>query len=565
MRAHQRCSPRVAYSLALCCFFFHAGGAFSADPIRVGLIGLDTSHVIAFTQILNDEKDPNHVPGARVVAGFPGGSSDNPSSASRVEGYTKELKERFGVEILADIPALCRVVDAVLLTSVDGRPHLEQLRPVLAARKPVYIDKPLAGSLKDAREIARLARESGVPCFSASSLRYFPGVTSLRGHPEVGEILGVDAYSPCPTEEHHPDLYWYGIHGVEILFTLMGPGCESVTRVTAPDQDIVIGRWKDGRLGTFRGMRKGTQPYGATVFGSKGSRSTQPVDGTLYRHLVAEIVKVFQTGKASLPLDETLEILAFMSAADESKRRGGIPVRLEELVAQERRGRVSIGPGVHTVGAFLQFLGEVSELPVIHDSNEKGFLDRPIEIASLIRDADETLVREILKTNRIRVRESASTRAGRFLLAEPSEGAAWQGEPEPTPIVTVESGQAVVVDAGAAPAVATAGRKVARAPEGGSREESGVVLDTVPEALAAQLELRSGEGVFVAELEPQRAAASSTLGRLEKFDIVTHVGASAVGSPRRLVEALNAVPTGQQVEIRVLRKGGTVILKALKR
>lgn len=311
---------------------FLAPRGFSAeDPIRVGIIGLDTSHVIAFTKILNDTKSGDHVPGARVVAGYPGGTPDNPSSANRVEKFTRQLEEEWGLEIVADIPSLLEKVDAVLLESVDGRPHLEQLEPVLAAGKPVFIDKPLAGSLEDAREIVKRVRESGVPCFSASSLRFWPGVAKVRKEEVVGEILGCDARSPCHLEKHHPDLYWYGVHGVEILFTIMGPGCETVTRVSTPDFDMVVGRWKDGRIGTYRGIRKGPAPYGATVFGSKAVVVTDPVKGALYRPLVEEIVRFFQTGKAPVSLEETLEMFTFMSAADESKKRGGKPVKLEEM------------------------------------------------------------------------------------------------------------------------------------------------------------------------------------------------------------------------------------------
>jgi predicted dehydrogenase len=303
-----------------------------ARDLRIGIVGLDTSHVIAFTQILNDPKHAEHVPGARVVAAYKGGSPDVESSATRLEKFTSELREKWGVEIVADIPALCARVDAVLLESVDGRKHLEQLRPILAARKPVFIDKPLAGSLAEAKEIVRLVQESGVPCFSASSLRFWSGVASLRRSDAVGEVLGCDAYSPCSIEPHHPDLYWYGVHGVEILFTLMGPGCEEVWRAQTKDYELVVGRWKDGRIGTFRGLRAGAQTYGATVFGSKAVRSTEPVRGSLYGPLVQEIVKFFRSGKAPVPLDETLEMFAFMSAADESKRRGGSPVKLAELI-----------------------------------------------------------------------------------------------------------------------------------------------------------------------------------------------------------------------------------------
>src|SRR5437867_5102722 len=190
------------------------------EPLRVGIIGLDTSHVVEFTKVLNDTSSPDHVPGARVVAAYKGGSPDVEASASRVEGFTARLRDQWKVEIVPAIPALCSKVDAVLLESVDGRVHLEQVKPVLAAKKRVFIDKPLAASYKDAREIARLAEAAGVPWFSSSSLRFYPSIQALNYNAHEAETLGCDDYGPSPTEPHHLDLSWYGIHGVETLFTV---------------------------------------------------------------------------------------------------------------------------------------------------------------------------------------------------------------------------------------------------------------------------------------------------------------------------------------------------------
>jgi hypothetical protein len=300
------------------------------EPVRVGIIGLDTSHVVEFTKVLNDVSSPDHVPGARVVAAYKGGSPDVEASASRIERFTAQLRDQWKVEIVPAIPALCSKVDAVLLESVDGRVHLEQVKPVLAAKKRVFIDKPLAASVEDAREIARLAREAGVPWFSSSSLRFAPDFRSLRNNPQLDEILGCDAYGPSPTEPHHPDLFWYGIHGVEILFTLMGTGCESVTRVYTPEADVVVGKWKGGRLGTFRGIRAGKRGFGATVFGSDGIGASHP-ERTGYRPLLVEIVKFFKTGVPPVSPEETLEIFAFMQAAELSKTRKGQDVPLAEV------------------------------------------------------------------------------------------------------------------------------------------------------------------------------------------------------------------------------------------
>jgi len=318
--------------LAVC---FVAGPVWAAqggDVFKIGMIGLDTSHVIAFTRLIND---PTKDFGCKVVAGYPGGSPDIPSSANRVGNYTKQLREEFGLEIVDSIEELCRKVDGVLLESVDGRPHLEQARPVIAAKKPVFIDKPVAGSLADAVEIFRLAEENGVPCWSSSSLRFSPGIIGMRNRKDVGKVLGCDAFSPCSIEEHHPDLYWYGVHGVEILFTIMGPGCVSVQRAQTPSHELVVGVWKDGRIGTYRGLKAGKKDYGAMVFGDKGIARSGSYEG--YGHLVEEIVAFFKTGRIPVPPAETIEIFAFMSAADESKARGGAPVTLASVIEKAKR------------------------------------------------------------------------------------------------------------------------------------------------------------------------------------------------------------------------------------
>ena len=195
----------------------------------------------------------------------------------------------------------------------------------------------MAGSLADAVEIYRLAKESGTPCFSSSSLRFSPGIRGVRTDPKFGDVLGCDAYGPCRLEPHHPDLFWYGIHGVETLFTIMGPGCESVTRARNGQSEFVTGIWKDGRVGTFRGIRKGKSDYGAMVFGTKGIGPSGRYGG--YEPLVVEICKFFETGKPPVTAEETMEIFAFMEAADESKRQGGKPVTLASVLARARKTR----------------------------------------------------------------------------------------------------------------------------------------------------------------------------------------------------------------------------------
>ena len=290
-----------------------------AAELRIGMIGLDTSHVVAFTKLINDPNDASHVPGGRVVAAFPGGSPDLESSRTRVEGYTRELRDKFGVRMVETIPALCQQVDVVMLESVDGRPHLAQVKPVFAAGKPVFIDKPVAGTLRDAIEIYRLARQHQVPCFSSSSLRYYPGLLELK-RADVGVVKGAVSTGPCHLEPRHPDLFWYGVHAAEALFGVLGIGCETVVRTATPDTDVVTGVWRGGRVGTLVGIREAAAPYRVTLFGTKAVVDQKP--GGDYAPLVREVMGFFQTRQVPVAPEETLELFAFMEAADESKRLG---------------------------------------------------------------------------------------------------------------------------------------------------------------------------------------------------------------------------------------------------
>jgi len=295
--------------------------------LRIGIIGTDTSHCVAFSKLLNDPKAKGHIPGGRIVAAFKGGSPDIESSFSRVDKIAAQLEKDFGVKIYATIEEMCKNVDAVMLESVDGRPHLAQARPVIKAGKPLFIDKPMAASLQDAVEIFQLARAAKVPVFSASSLRYGKNTQAVRNG-SIGKVLSADTFSPVSVEPHHPELFWYGIHGVESLFTVMGAGCETVKRGMTDDGRIeVIGTWKGGRTGIFRQGKKG---YGGAAKGEKGEAPVGGYDS--YAPLVVEIIKFFQTGVSPVPERETIEILAFMEASDESKRLGGQVVKLADIL-----------------------------------------------------------------------------------------------------------------------------------------------------------------------------------------------------------------------------------------
>ena len=299
---------------------------------RVGIIGLDTSHSPAFAKALNAPNPDPAYAGYTVVAAYPYGSRDIDSSAKRIPGYMDEVK-KLNVEIVDSIDTLLQKTDVILLETNDGRLHREQAIQVLKAGKRVFIDKPMAASLADVLAIFAASDTYKIPVFSASSLRYITGVAGL----DKRKVLGADTFSPATLEKTHPDFFWYGIHGVETLYTVMGTGCREVVRVHTPDTDVVIGTWADGRVGTFRGTRTGTHDYGGTVYLESGNVRLGPYNG--YEPLLKAIIQYFETGDVPVSPAETIEIFTFMEAADESKRRGGASVRLDSVLEKVKPGK----------------------------------------------------------------------------------------------------------------------------------------------------------------------------------------------------------------------------------
>lgn len=293
---------------------------------RIGMIGLDTGHSPAFVKSLNTDTTGRYQ-NYKVVAAYPKGTDNIIEWKNRIPEFTEEIRSH-GVEIVDSIADLIQKVDYVILTTIDGNKHLEQVTPVLEAGLPVFVDKPFTASMKDARAIAAKAKQTTTPIFSSSSLRFLDDAYDIRNG-SLGQVIGVDAYSPAYLEEHHPDLFWYGIHGVEILFTLLGAGCKSVRRTFTPDTDYVVGIWDNDRIGTLRGIRKGAGGYGGMVHTEKSIVHLNKVDG--YNALLEEIIKFFSTRTPPVEVEETLDIIAFMEAAERSKAANGATIMLADI------------------------------------------------------------------------------------------------------------------------------------------------------------------------------------------------------------------------------------------
>jgi hypothetical protein len=300
--------------------------------IRIGIIGFDTSHAIEFTKRINhvDISEDQWVYGAKVTVGYPGGPS-NFADENIIAQRTQLLKE-FGVKIVDSAEEIIGEVDAVMLEQQEGELHFKSAKPFIENRIPLFIDKPFTCSVADAKKIFELAYSYETPVFSASSLRYALEIQSLKSRRDLGEVLGAETYSPAILHPKNPGLFNYGIHGVEMLYAIMGVGCETVRCFHKDDWDVVVGIWRDKRIGVFRGMRKGPHSYGFTAFYENSIVSSSIDTRYIYRELLKKVIEMFQTRKMPIDPEETIEIIAFLEASLKTTLENSREVHLNELI-----------------------------------------------------------------------------------------------------------------------------------------------------------------------------------------------------------------------------------------
>ncbi|WP_422659479.1 Gfo/Idh/MocA family protein [Paenibacillus sp. EC2-1] len=292
--------------------------------LRIGLIGLDTSHAIAFTRLLHDTEEPFHVPGARVTLAYPGGSPDFHLSISRVDGFTKDIQEQYGVQIVETPEEVAEHSDAIMLIAADGRVHLDLFRRIASYGKPVFIDKPLALRSSEAEDIGRIAKRHAIPVMSSSSLRYAASLSEKLFKEEMGAIIGADVHGPMEIEHTQSRYFWYGIHAAEMLYAIMGSGCREVAVASTEGHDLIIGTWNDGRLGTVRGNREGNYKFGALIHRTHGSDYVDAASSgkPFYADLLEQVIPMFASGQSSLPFEQSIEVIRFLEAAEESRAIG---------------------------------------------------------------------------------------------------------------------------------------------------------------------------------------------------------------------------------------------------
>jgi virulence factor len=298
--------------------------------LRLGIVDLDSSHSVELTRRFNHVGVDREqwVDGAQVVAAWSGGSVMAPE---RIAGFRAELDD-IGVGVVDSSEELMEQIDGVLVLSLCGDCHLERARPFLDAGIPTFVDKPFACSISDALEIVSLAQRHQTTMLNCSALRFSQKVNeSALQNQRLGRTNGAITYGPAKREDGNPGLFHYGIHSVELLFELLGAGCETVSTIWSEDAEVVTGVWTDGRIGTVRGNRTGVTSYGFVAYCQDGVVSENVSTRFAYRNLCREIVSSFESGLPTVSHESSLDVVRFVLASLQSERAGGQTVSLQDI------------------------------------------------------------------------------------------------------------------------------------------------------------------------------------------------------------------------------------------
>jgi len=286
--------------------------------IRVGAVNIDTSHPLGFGEVM--EKDSR----ARYVGVY----NDSFRSDAEVAGFIR----RFGLEKrCASLEELADMSDIGFLHGCNWDDHLRCAMPFLERGKPVFIDKPLVGNLKDVNTLRQLAA-SGNVILGASSARYAYEIQNFLSIPieERGETVQV--FGTAGVDEFN-----YGVHIAEAIGGILGRGAQSVQYMGrgqaggkySESYYVQYARGQSAIFNTFTGT---WQPFVMTIMTTKTTYHFKMDSGRLYAALVEQICN-YMEGKPHLlaDMDTLLESIKIMLAGAASRAEGGKAVALSQL------------------------------------------------------------------------------------------------------------------------------------------------------------------------------------------------------------------------------------------
>ncbi len=290
--------------------------------IRIGMIGADSTHTEAWTQLVNPADSPLYGR-AQVVKLW--GEDAEQARAKAQEWQIPEVVET-PADALED-------VDLAMVVNRYGEDHPPHARLAIEAGLPTFVDKPFANEMEDVHSLVRLAAERDVPLMSCSALRYAGEVMELQermagfGALNCAVVSGAAAGDFPDPRAMHP--FFYGIHATELLHTLLGSGAEAVTTRRTERCDIGLVHYADGRQGVVNLLHETPGLYHGAVYGAEGWGEADIVDGDrFYTETLARVIQMAVSGETPFPIAWTVEVMAIMAALVRSAEEGGRTVQI---------------------------------------------------------------------------------------------------------------------------------------------------------------------------------------------------------------------------------------------
>jgi len=290
------------------------------NKFNVALIGLDTSHAIEFARRIQGSDYPDN----RRVSGLSASHCLRFATHFQDDAgldVRQKLLESWGIKVTSDFSEAVTVCDGLMLTINEPALHLPYLKRCLELKKPIFLDKPLADTLENGREMVKLAIAAKVPFFCSSALRCDPAVeAAARLMPSPAAVT---VWGPLGTAPFGSSVLWYGVHAFEMLQRLMGCGAATVQVIKDMRGMVVHVGYCDGRRGVVE-LTADAYRYGGVLRDHRSPEVHFSVqDSTIfYDCLMTKVAGFFLTGQSPLPVDDMLEVMGMLDAAERSEHSG---------------------------------------------------------------------------------------------------------------------------------------------------------------------------------------------------------------------------------------------------
>lgn len=292
---------------------------------RVGLLGTENSHAMAFAKTLNlpdPETGELLYPDFKVVACF---AHDKAPSEAIVKECGADIVIVESPEEMVDL------VDCAMITSRHGKYHKEFALPFLKVGKPCFIDKPFTASVEDAKELVELIEKNNLLVTGGSGCKFVPQIEDLireikRG--DIGELASCVFSFPGDRKSEYAGIFFYGQHLIEMVIKTFGDGIESVACFEKKDHLTAIARYAD--IDVVMNFTPANR-YLAVAYGKKGNIVKELDISGIYPAEVANFVKMIREGKMPVSLNDIVLPVYVLTAMEKSLAEGGRDVKLAEL------------------------------------------------------------------------------------------------------------------------------------------------------------------------------------------------------------------------------------------